>query len=234
MLSQVERQYSIVFAPVSGWYRNKVTAWVVQHFGIALLPLWLWYPGPGRPGRKTNLLGALQRLRGLVDTPQWMAEPSDGMGFNRDNLLTLLNVYTTQFGSYTTLLWQVPALGLAAQAFLMMIVLGSKSASSDGSKYAASALSIIIAVASERLMHTQRGRAINQNELVRRVSRKLSLKDVLGGDFTLDDAAPKTVNAVTVWQVNRGTYHIWRLCMGLFIVVDALVIISTATGRSWF
>ena len=35
----------------------------------------------------------------------------------------LLAVYAGQFGSYTTLLWQVPALSLTAQAFLFTIAL---------------------------------------------------------------------------------------------------------------
>ncbi len=181
--------------------------------------------------RRSSILGCqiIVRTWGYA-----MAGPSDEMDFNRDSLLTLLNVYTAQLGSYTTMLWQVPALGLAAQAFLMMIVLGSLSASSDGSKYAASALSIIIAVASVRLMYTQRGRAINHNELAKRISSKLSLDDLLGGDFTLHGGVPMTASAEKVWAVNHFTYRIWMSCMALFIVVDALVIISTAAGFSWF
>jgi len=169
-----------------------------------------------------------------TQTEQWIpTPPSDGREFNRDNLLALLNVYTTQFSSYTTLLWQVPALGLAAQAFLMTIVLGSLSMSSDGSKYAAASLSIVIAAASMWLMHTQRARAINQSELAERISQKLALKDLLG-EFTLKAAIPKVANGENVWVVNHRTYGAWIVCMALFIVVDATVIISIAAGVGWF
>lgn len=169
-----------------------------------------------------------------VERQEWVAtQPSDGTDFNRDNLLSLLNVYTTQLASYTTLLWQVPALGLAAQAFLMTIVLGALSMSSDGSKYAAASLSIIIAASSMWLMHTQRSRAINQSELAERVSQKLALKGLLG-EFALKDAVPKQANAENVWVVNHRTYAVWMLCMGLFIVIDATVIISIAAGVGWF
>lgn len=212
---------------------TKVTAWVVEHFGITSLRQWLWYLGPGRLGRKTDLLGALLRLRGLVE-PHQMASGAMDLEFKRDDLLTLLNVYSTQVGSYTTMLWQVPALGVAAQAFLMTIVLGSRSGSSDGSKYAASALSIIIAFASWRLMYTQHGRAVNHNELAKRVTRKLFLDDLLDGDFARRAAVPMIGSAENVWAVNHRTYYIWVLCMVLFIVVDLLVIISTAAGFSWF
>jgi len=76
-----------------------------------------------------------------VQDQAWVRKPpEDGTKFDRDNLLSLLSVYTTQFASYTTLLWQVPALGLAAQAFLMTIVLGSHDNASDGAKYAAGIL----------------------------------------------------------------------------------------------
>lgn len=213
---------------------TRVTACIDERFSMVRLPMYLWYLLPGRPGRETRLLAALHRLRGLLETPDWMNGPVDGTAFNSDNLLTLLSVYTTQFGSYTTLLWQVPALGLAAQAFLMTIVLGPLSTSSDGSRYAAAGLSVVIAGASMGLMHTQRGRAITQNELAKRVSRKLSLKDRLGGDFVLDDAVPKIANAETVWMVNHKTYHLWMSCMGLFMLVDAVVILSTVAGWNWF
>ncbi len=150
--------------------------------------------------------------------------------FNRDNLLTLLDIYTTQFASYTTLLWQVPALGLAAQAFLMTVVLGSMS---NGAKYAAAGLSVIIASASIGLMRSQRGRAINQNGLAKMVSQRLKLKPLLG-EFSLEDAVPRTINAEDVWSVNHTTYHFWIFCMALFIMLDATVITSIAAGTDWF
>lgn len=79
----------------------------------------------------------------------------DSSGLQPGDMVTLLSVYAGRFGSYTTLLWQVPALGLTAQAFLMTIVLGTGSATSRGAQLIASALSIIVAYASIQLMHNQ-------------------------------------------------------------------------------
>lgn len=152
------------------------------------------------------------------------------------DLVSLLNVYTSQFGSFTTLLWQVPALGLTAQALLMTIVLGTGSPPiSHGARYAAAALSIIIAYASYHLMHDQRARAINHAELAKRISYKLSFTNLLGGSFGLSDAVPdKDTDAQNVWTTNRFIYGIWVGCMGLFAIIDTLVIISLLSGTSWF
>lgn len=146
--------------------------------------------------------------------------------------LALLTVYTTQFGSYTAMLWQVPALGLTAQAFLMTIALGSPIR--DDARIAASALSMIIAWASQNLMHSQRGRAINQAELAKRISAKLFLKQYLGDDFVLDDAVPGQTNARDVWDVDHRIYAIWKICMLIFVAVDVVVIISVVWGFNFF
>jgi hypothetical protein len=42
-----------------------------------------------------------------------------------DQLISLLGVYANQYASCTTLLWQVPALSLTAQAFLLTIALSN-------------------------------------------------------------------------------------------------------------
>jgi hypothetical protein len=168
----------------------------------------------------------LDRLQRIIEPPQTPAltEPAD--------LLTLLTVYTTQFGSFTTMLWQVPALGLTAQAFLMTIALGSPN--SGDARIAASALSAIIAWASQSLMHSQRGRAINQAELAKRVSGKLGVDRLLGGDFTLNDAVPKRTNARDIWDVDHQIYAIWKVCMLVFALVDVVVILAVLTGWKAF
>jgi hypothetical protein len=125
----------------------------------------IWLITLGKEQHKPDIGVNFTRLKIILEAPTIILETPTQKGFDLDALLTLLNVYTTQFGSYTTLLWQVPVLGLTAQAFLMTIALGM--GISDDARIAASALSIIIAWASWRLMHTQRGRAINQAELAR-------------------------------------------------------------------
>jgi hypothetical protein len=159
-----------------------------------------------------------------------------------DNWISLLTVYATQFGSYTTLLWQVPALGLTAQSFLMTIAL-----THDSSRWArliASVLGMIVVGASYALMHDQRGRAINQGALACIASNKLSLKNLIGniGPPGVTDGVPKETDAEKVWTDRKTSpllsaelmYHIWRLCLALFAIADVLIIVSASLNLNWF
>lgn len=148
------------------------------------------------------------------------------------DLIGLLSVYSTQFGSYTTLLWQVPALSLTAQSFLMTVALGS--GSSSFARLISAVLSAFIAFASSRLMHDQRGHAINDGELARRLSETLALGSLLG-NFIASDGKPRQANAEKVWSaIDKRIYGVWIVCMLLFAVVDALVVISAVWHLSWF
>jgi hypothetical protein len=185
--------------------------------------------------RRKLLTRNLDRMKGFAEADP----PPVKDDLKAADMVALLSVYTTQFGSFTTLLWQVPALGLTAQAFLMTIVLGAASSSiSNGARYAAAGLSIIVALAALYLMHDQRARAINHAELAKRISYRLSLTNkVLGGSFGLDDAVPKQgTDAQNVWTTNHVIYAGWQICMALFAIVDVLVIISISFPAlsSWF
>jgi hypothetical protein len=182
--------------------------------------------------REEMLKQSLDRMKGFAES----TARDDGNELQPGDKVALLGVYASQFGSYTTLLWQVPALGLTAQAFLMTIVLGTGSPPiSHWARYFASALSIIIAYASYHLMHDQRARAINHAELAKRISYKLSLINVVSGSFGLSDAVPrKGTDPQNVWTTNRVIYGIWVVCMALFAITDAFVIISLWSGASLF
>jgi hypothetical protein len=213
--------------------RARVTVSVTEKRTLRWRRPWEFYwqvwpaSGPGSAGMRA----ALGRLEWKAQASGHGKKPAGSGELGKGDLVTLLNVYTAQFGSYTTLLWQVPALGLTAQAFLLMIAMGP--GSSDAARYGAAALSVIIAVASWNLMHYQRGRAINQAELAKRVSCELSLQGLLGG-FQVKDSIPARADAVRVWAVDHAMYLVWRLCMVLFALADAAVIISTSRGDIWF
>jgi hypothetical protein len=151
---------------------------------------------------------------------------------NDENLISLMGIYASQFASYTTLLWQVPALGLTAQSFLLTIALGHGSGRIP--RLIASVLSALIAGASFWLMHDQRGRAINHAALVRRLagSQGLQLPHILG-DLDCIDGKPRPTNAASVWDVDHKIYAVWKLLMILFAVADAVVIMATMLNVSW-
>lgn len=157
--------------------------------------------------------------------------PTQTERYSPDNLISLLGVYTMQFGSYTTLLWQVPALSLTAQSFLMTIALGYHS--SNAARLIASVLSAFIAGASFALMHHQRGRAINHGELAKKLSEKLELAQLLGR-LEVDDAQPKTTNAERVWTVDHIIYQVWKVLMILFSGADIVVLALLVLQLKWF
>lgn len=199
-------------------------------------------PVSGRVGRDVRrfrrLLRSAPELRvGKMTTIKQTADKQDKLPDSKqdefpDSLVSLLSVYAGQFGSYTTLLWQVPALGLTAQAFLLTIALMKDSSSGD--RVTACVLSMIIAIASVRLMHNQRGRAINHAELLRRLSEKLQLSKFLGGSLELGDATPTKTDAQNIWEVDHRIYHLWSWCMYLFMLADLLIILAVILRRSLF
>ncbi len=185
------------------------------------------------PGGRVKFLSCffVDEICELLDELAAGHGPTQTEGYSPDTLTSLLGVYATQFGSYTTLLWQVPALGLTAQAFLMTIALGYRS--STTARLIASLLSSFIACASFALMHHQRGRAINHGGLAKKLSEKLELAQLLGR-LEIDDAQPKTTNAERVWTVDHTIYLVWRVLMVSFILADIAVFISLGLHLNWF
>jgi hypothetical protein len=151
-----------------------------------------------------------------------------------DHLISLLGVYATQYASYTTLLWQVPALSLTAQAFLLTLALGHGNGTS--AKIIAAALSGVISAASYALMHDQRFHANYYGELARRVSGCLDLGRYLGGALIIGDEGMEENDAEALW-IWRGPseviapragrmFAVWKGCMLIFLFVDAGIIAS--------
>lgn len=177
--------------------------------------------------------------------------------------LSLLTIFAGQFGSYATMVWQVPALGLTAQSFLLTIALTH--GNSDGAKYISAVLSIGIAFASFQLMHDQRAHQICHGELASRLARELGLAGHMRGPIEALDSQPAEIlptwiasaaaavramlgqqrqrrpdlapsewrNADSVWRdVDHSIYGTWKILMGLFGVIDVVIIIGTALGLS--
>jgi hypothetical protein len=152
-----------------------------------------------------------------------------------DHLLSLLEVYAAQYASYTTLLWQVPALSLTAQAFLLTIALSHGNGTS--AKITGAALSAVISAASYALMYDQRGHANSYGELARRVSACLDLARYLGGALAIDeaDAGQADAEAVWIWRGHNEVviapragrmYSVWKGCMLIFLFVDIGIVAS--------
>jgi hypothetical protein len=176
-----------------------------------------------------------------------------------DGRTDLLTIFAAQFNSYTSLLWQVPALALTAQAFLLTIALNSMS--TRGATIVASALALLIALASWALMHDQRGLAISHGYFTKKLAEEVKLD--LAVPATEDDAEPwlknmpggrlgqigpldlfkryirklpkgQPVSTTNVWVVPGVIYHAWRTCLLVFMVVNFGVFISAVVNFIWW
>jgi hypothetical protein len=141
----------------------------------------------------------------------------------RSDLVSLLAVYGGQAGSYTTLLWQVPALSFTGQSFLLTIALMHGNGRWAGA--IAAVLSFIIALASLFLLHQHRGHAINHMIMAGRVSHLLNLENLLG---TVEiaagaDAVPPGADPETLWDVDHWIYHLWRFACWAFLLTDIVI-----------
>jgi hypothetical protein len=157
-----------------------------------------------------------------VDEP--LGEPPLGVGASEQ--ISLMSLYAGQYASYTTLLWQVPALGLTAQSFLLTIALQSDSG--PHAREIASVLGALIAGASCWLMHDQRGRAINFAAVLRRLSRssQLNLPEFVGSIDISDGNQPHT-DAARMWDVDHLIYGVWQVLLGLLILADLTILVLT-------
>jgi hypothetical protein len=135
-----------------------------------------------------------------------------------DARATLLAVYAGQFGSYTTLLWQVPALSLTAQAFLFTTALAKDA--DPGARVVTGILSVVASLMSIYLMFSHRIHAERQG----RVAIDLALQ--LGAKWGWEEYRGHGTEyrgrggAAGVWAgVNRGSFALWILGLGLFGLV---------------
>jgi len=125
-----------------------------------------------------------------------------------DARAALLAVYAGQFGSYTTLLWQVPALSLTAQAFLFTIALAKDV--DPGARVVLGVLSVVTSLMSIYLMFSHRIHAERQG----RVAMDLAVQ--LGAQAD----AEENRGAVEVWAgVNSGSFVLWIVGLSLFGLV---------------
>jgi hypothetical protein len=137
------------------------------------------------------------------------ATQAGSRGLGPDVQAALLAVYAGQFGSYTTLLWQVPALSLTAQAFLFTIALAKDA--DPGARVLTGILSVVTSLMSIYLMLSHRIHAERQGC----VAMDLALQ--LGAQ-----RGPEKYHrgAAGVWAgVNRGSFALWILGLCLFGMV---------------
>jgi hypothetical protein len=123
----------------------------------------------------------------------------------------LLSTYGAQFGSYTTMLWQVPALSLTAQAFLLSIAFGRDA--SHAARLVTGLLSALTSSMSIYLMLSHRIHAARQGRVAAALAQQLGAEGGGGRRGPAD-----------VWLgVNRGSFALWLSGLAVFGIVGLWV-----------
>ncbi|WP_446220109.1 hypothetical protein [Micromonospora sp. IBHARD004] len=132
--------------------------------------------------------------------------------------------------SFDTMMWQVPALTTAAQAFLLTIAL--QPGGSPAAQAVAAILGAILAVLSAQLMAKHRHLEMSDSRLAERIERQLGLEQGLGvpphaaGRFRLGNHQP--------WWIRLSSYRLWLLGVASFGVADLVVALDAMAGLGLF
>lgn len=144
----------------------------------------------------------------------------------REALLAAYAVVGARRNSLDTMMWQVPALAIAAQAFLLTIAL--QPGDSAASQALPAVLGTILAVLSAQLMTKHRHLEVSDSRLAEQIERQLgfAVPPHASGRFRLGNHQP--------WWVRLSSYRLWLLGMTSFGVVDLVIVLDAVSGLGLF
>lgn len=141
--------------------------------------------------------------------------------------------------SYDSLMWQVPALGLSAQAFLLTIALGPDTARVP--RLASAGLASLVALLSMQLMAKHRFHEALDSITLEMVEVEKGIRVL--GQVTPHDRPDRRLAAVTAalekqgksaprafdrpWYVRQASYRAWMFGLAIFATSGILVAVAT-------
>ena len=131
-------------------------------------------------------------------------------------------------------LWQAPGLALAAQAFLLTIALAEKGTSFN--RITAAVLALCTAGAAIYLILRKRAqRRVAETEL-KEVIKRLHHREDKGVDISFEDRVkrlPEAYPRKMLRLVKLDAQTVWAVALGVFALVDILVIGMAAWKSPW-
>ncbi|MFI7553099.1 hypothetical protein ACIBQ2_25520 [Micromonospora sediminimaris] len=152
------------------------------------------------------------------------ASPVD-TSVSKDVLMAAYAVVGARRTSFDTMMWQVPALATAAQAFLLTVALGPDTA--RPAQTVTAVLAAALAALSAQLMIKYRHLETSDSRLAERIERQLGLDQGLG---TPPHAAVRERLGHQPWLVRLSSYRLWLSGVIAFGIADLVVAIDAATG----
>ncbi|MGW0214823.1 hypothetical protein ACWDXH_10550 [Micromonospora chokoriensis] len=132
--------------------------------------------------------------------------------------------------SLDTMMWQVPALATAAQAFLLTIAL--QPGSSSAAQALAAVLGTILAVLAAQLMAKHRHLEMSDSRLMERIEGQLRLERTL--DVPPHAAGRRRLGDHQPWWIRMSSYRLWLLGVTGFGVADLVVALDAMTDLGLF
>lgn len=146
---------------------------------------------------------------------------------DRETLFFAYEMLVVRNQTQATLLWQTPSLALTAQAFLLTIALIADF-STTGHVLAA-LLGIVVAVISMQTMAKHRYFESLDNFKMQRLEYELGLPPLSSRAWRKDPPVPGGFPAPKDnWWIRRRSYWIWQIGLGLFGVVNLIIILISA------
>jgi len=174
-------------------------------------------------GRRTLAIGVGKLVTEDVE------EPAAAPGSSRDDLLRVHSVLSPRRIAYDTLMWQVPALALAAQAFLLTVAVKPETA--EWARYLTACLSFLVAIVAIQTMDKSRACEVTDSRWLEEIETRLGL--------TLNEVAPHSEPAKRATATDRNAFEnsrwlaipshcLWKVTLALFGLGAIGVIVLTA------
>ena len=150
----------------------------------------------------------------------------------RELLLAVYEAVTARRNTYDSLFWEVPALSLTAQAFLMTIALGPDTA--RGARVIAAAVGFLMALISVQLFTKHRALERLNSQMAELCERKLGIDRVLG--FAPHGSPGEQARAWRPmrWPASMRSYTVWLIGLSLFGVASASILVLSLLRPSFF
>src|SRR5215204_4264738 len=116
---------------------------------------------------------------------------------NSNQSLAVYQRLSDRYQSHVTIMWQAPALGLAAEAFLLSVSLGN--GSSRAARIIAAILGTLVALMSMQLMAKHRFLSRRDDEALHVLEKKLGIESPWEGVSMTDG----------IWGAKISSYSIW-------------------------
>jgi hypothetical protein len=148
----------------------------------------------------------------------------------------LVGVYgaiTARRSSFDSMMWQVPALAVTAQAFLLTIALGSSTASI--ARQFAAGLALVLALMAIQLMAKHRFLEEVDSILAEKLEEAWHIPNTLGVAAHARASSRVVINQRRFhWWISRSSYRIWTSGLSLFALVDLSAGLIATVKPGWF